>query len=215
MATHWVKVVKPLSRYSLEGAYKNYQPGDWFECKNQELAVLVAAGNVVPVNPQAVAKAFDLGDCGVVITGKNVTANTAYIHKALPDLEVTAGDGLVFPRTLLWDGKAGLRLDLVPIGFYRLERGWQVAAPLWAYRKLARDIGSEADRARTREVIHDLRVPVYECGLLYVLRCPETETLMTAWRDERNDGGDNRLAFMRAFYRVKPIMNALPQTWIK
>ena len=176
-----------------------------------ELKAMLAQGKIHA--PDELDKIFDLSDCGVMVTAGDLDAARQRIQTLFPKMPVGYGDTLEYPRTLLWNPAVSLRLDLVPIGFHRLTTGWQIAAPLFSYGTLARDIGGDDDRTHTEEVIRDLRVPVYETGLLYIRRCSDTERLMAAWRDERNDGGDTRLAFMRALYHVKPTINALPTTW--
>jgi len=211
MATHWVKALQ-IVRRSEHGRLITQFPGDVFAVKNMELALLLAEGKVAPLHAGAVRSAFDLSECGIVTTANHESA-AAYVAAAL-DLPISPGDTMLYPRTLLWNGsKTLLKLHLLPIGFHRLER-WDVAAPLWAYRQLARDIGTEDDRRKTEAVIHDLRVPVYETGLLYLRRNATTEALLAAWYEELPDS-DPRLAFMRAVYRVKPVLCALPQTWIR
>lgn len=216
MALHWVKAVNTVTRTDEHGHLIRLLPGTMFQVKNMELAHLVSTGQVQPFDTRALANVFDMSDCGCAVAG-NSDAARLVIRSQFPDMQVAEWDGASLPyaRTLLWDGKAHLRLDLIPIGFHRLAKGWQIAAPLYSYGRLARDLGDDADRQRTREVIHDLRVPVYETGLMYIYRCEDTERLIEAWRDERTDGGDTRLAFMRALYRAKPVMCALPTTWIQ
>ena len=119
-----------------------------------------------------------------------------------------------FDRTLQWDPEARLRLDLVPAGLRFLDR-WQVACPLWSYTELARDIGEEAEREETVRVIRDLRVPVYDTRVLFIRRCQDAESLMETWRREQEETrGDLRLSSLRSLYRVKPLVLALPTTWI-
>jgi len=119
---------------------------------------------------------------------------------------------LEFSKTLIWDSSARLRPDYINIGFSLLAR-WQVAVPLWSYTELACHIGTEADRERTRKVIRDLRVPVFDTRLVFVQRCEDTIRLVDMWMEEREGGGDDKLAFHRAFYRVKPVLCALPMSW--
>jgi len=38
--------------------------------------------------------------------------------------------------------------------------------------------------------------------------------MLVAWQKEMADGGEPRLAFLRAVYRVKPLFLALPRTWL-
>jgi len=102
--------------------------------------------------------------------------------------------------------------DLVAIGFEFLAR-WDVAAPFWRLGVLAKDLGTSAERERTGAVLHDLRVPVYSHELLFVRASEAGRAFITAWRAECEQG-DERLAFLRALYTVKPIFCVLPRLWL-
>jgi len=90
-----------------------------------------------------------------------------------------------------------------------------VAVPLWDYDTLARDVGSEEERAYTESVIHDLRVPLRDTRLVFVRRCSDTRKLVETWHAERArvPGGEDKLAFLRALYAVKPLVCDLPTVW--
>jgi len=100
---------------------------------------------------------------------------------------------------------------MIPVGVSLLDK-WQVAAPLWDYEKLACHVANEPAREATKAIIHDLRVPLYDTSLIFVKRCGDTERLIEAW-DWSADGDEDRLAFLRALYEVKPLILALPITW--
>jgi hypothetical protein len=210
MGKKWVKAKRTVIRVNEDGIRETHQPGDWFQCRNMEMRALIVSDQIE--EPGKLDEVFDLSDCGVLVGGDLGLAQ-ALIKQRFGSIPVESGFSLEYPRTLLWNTAVKLRLDLLPVGYHRLTAGWQIAAPLLSYGVLARDIGNDEDRLRTQEVIRDLRVPVYETGLIYIRRCPDTERLMAAWQDERDGGGDDRLAFMRALYRVKPTINALPTTW--
>lgn len=150
---------------------------------------------------------------GALLTRQDPAMKAALCSLGLP-VEHGTCEVLPFERTLMWDPKAVLRLDLVPAGLRFLDR-WQVAAPLWSYTELARDIGTENQRELTAAVIRDLRVPVYDTRVLFLRKCPDSDQLLSVWRDEQKEpDGDLRLSFLRALYRVKPLVLALPTTWI-
>jgi hypothetical protein len=91
---------------------------------------------------------------------------------------------------------------------------WEVAAPLWRYNVLAADVGGPGERSRTERVIRDLRVPLYAPELLFARNCEGARALIETWRAECEEGGDERLAFLRAMYRIKPRLCPLPTTWL-
>jgi hypothetical protein len=106
-----------------------------------------------------------------------------------------------------------LRPDLLATGFSLLDT-WEVAAPLFSYEELARDIGTDSERQQTEVLVHDLRVPVYEVRCLFLKRCRATRDLMAAWAREQEAKGNEYLGFLRALYQVKPLVLALPTTWM-
>ena len=119
---------------------------------------------------------------------------------------------LEWSKTLIWDVAVPLRGDLVPVGFNLLAK-WQVCVPLWSYTELACHVGTEAEREMTRDVIRDLRVPIYDTRMIFVRRCADTRALIDDWLKECESSADKKLAWMRSVYRVKPVLCALPASW--
>lgn len=201
------------------GVQITYRPGDWLEIGKdvgkQTAMLWVAEGAAsMPHLPIVEQAAVLIGtDWGVVIRS-NDERDFEAAKKQVPQARLEVIEGgieLPFERTLLWVPSAPLRPELLPIGFQRLERGWQLAVPLLSYAKLACDYGSSEDRALTKKIIPDLRVLLYDTRLIFVKKCADTERLIKLWKQEP---GDERLAFMRALFAVNPIICALPQKWI-
>ncbi len=103
--------------------------------------------------------------------------------------------------------------DLVCVGMDFMAR-WDVAAPFWRAGVLAKDLGTPDERKRTEAVLHDLRVPTYSHELLFVRKSEAGEAFIAAWLAEHGDGGEARLAFLRALYMVKPAFCVLPRLWL-
>ena len=127
-------------------------------------------------------------------------------------VEISAEPRLPFDRTLIVGPGRAVPWHLVKAGFAFLER-WEAAAPL-TVNLLAAEIGTAGDRERTAAMVRDLRVPVYACDLLFVRAGEAGEQLLAAWRSEMADGAEERLAFLRALYQVKPVFLALPRSWL-
>ena len=116
--------------------------------------------------------------------------------------------------TLIWNPQRRPRSQDVVVTFATMSRwGWEVAAPIYHYDKLAHTVSTKEERAITKEVIHELHVPFYETGMVFLKKSPGAEALMRVWRREMN-GHDERLAFMRALYETKPMFLALPMEWV-
>ena len=210
----YVQLLSP-QQLDLDGRSRIYRPGDFVDVGKQLALRWLAEGAARVLAPTQITVAE--GDAGILLRHESprTRQHLEHLHVSTP-IRVGPHQPEVLPwdRTLLWDPSAPLKVELLPAGFHFLER-WSVVAPLWDYDQLARDLGSPADRARTEAVIHDLRVPVYETRALFVRRCEETAALLAQWAAELTQGGDERLAFQRAVYRVKPLILAVPMTWIQ
>ena len=62
--------------------------------------------------------------------------------------------------------------------------------------------------------MRDLRVLLHAHELLFVRDNDVGRALVAAFNEERSDSGEVRLAFLRAFYRVKPRLCVLPRSWL-
>lgn len=131
-------------------------------------------------------------------------------------LEVVIADGTLaeidFDRALIVAPGTVVPWDLIGHGFHFLKR-WDAATPLWRYGKVAADVGAPAEQKRTQKITRDLRVLLYAQELLFVRNSPDGRALLATWEQEMAGGGEPRLAFLRAVYRVKPLFLALPRTW--
>ena len=125
---------------------------------------------------------------------------------------LSSAPAIVFERAMIVEPKAYIRWDLVEAGF-EFVRKWDAAVPLWRYEALAGEIGTPSERERTAQFTLDERVMVLAPELLFVRNSPEGRALLEAWHEERKYVNDNRLAFLRAYYRVKPRLCVLPCSW--
>ncbi len=148
---------------------------------------------------------------GLLLLADNVLTRQEAKSQRL-SVTVATEPAIIYERTLIVGSGVRVPWDLVPHGFAFLDR-WEVAAPLVG-RVLAADLGTSGERERTQALLHDLRVPTYG-ELLFVRQCEAGEQLVTVWRDECAGGADRRLAFLRALYRVKPLLLALPRSWLQ
>jgi hypothetical protein len=198
----WVRLTT-IKQISVNGKPTTCHPGEWVEVGGQLARSWLVSGDADrPDQPDLEI----LPGCGIVVAGA-----FEKVSALLPGLDVVSGEpALAFSKTLYWNTRANFRPEFVGAGFKLLDR-WEIAVPLAGYEHLAGDIGSEEERSRTVDVIRDLRVPYYDIRLMFLRRCQRVEKLLALWRDE---AGDRRLAFLRALYRVKPMMQALPVMWI-
>jgi len=203
--------LKTTKQVSVNGKPTFFQAGDWVEIGKQTALRWIADGEAyTPQYGTALRDGLLPIGCGAVVR-----------NGAIPDwltesLETTTQPPhlLYYFKNLLWDATLSFRQTLLLPGFDLLNT-WEVVVPFVDYDTLAIHIGNEADRKRTAGFIRDLRVPVYEPRLLFIKRSPRTIELINHWQSEmaQVEGGDERLAFMRALYRVKPLVLAVPYMW--
>ena len=216
MGRFWVKAIRPVVRRNFKGVYMKYAPGDWFECHNQELAELLQQRKV-EASALDVRANFENMDAGVLTIGHDAPEDMFNKY----GLEVRRGNRLELPweRTMLWRSGIRLTVEAIVLGLMRIDAddpdlAWEMAAMLDGKSRLAKDIGTDADKARTLEVLGDLRLPVYEIGALWV-RCTEmTEKVLRLWGAEVDAGAEERHAFVRTIYSCRVKLCTLPANWI-
>jgi len=150
----------------------------------------------------------------VLILRQHDKAIEAMAQRAKLQVVMAEGDlsAVAFDRALIVEPGMTIPWAMVGYGLHFLER-WDAAAPLWRYGVLAEDVGTPGERKRTEAITRDLRVLLYAHELLFVRNSPDGRALLAAWQEEKADGGEPRLAFLRALYRVKPIFCTLPRSW--
>jgi len=207
----WVRL-KSIQRVERLGVMQTYRAGDWIDVGKQTAMLWLSRGEAeIPSFKRE--QTLITGEAGVVIRAATVEPFKAQFQLIKMELTLTTGEPCIaFKNTLIWNPAAQLRTELISAGFGMLET-WEIATPLYSYDELAIHIGSDEDRKRTQKVVRDLRIPVYDTRLIFVRNCENTRNLFDAWTNEMDAHGDERLAFMRAFYQVKPLMLALPATW--
>lgn len=149
---------------------------------------------------------------GIVLRRDDAVAR-AKAGKCGVAIEVRQDWALPWERTLFIAPGTCVPWDLIAVGFEFLAR-WDVAAPFWRAGVLAKHLGMPAERERTEAVIHDLRVQVYSFELLFVRASEAGRAMVDEWRKECADGCDERLAFVRALYIIKPRFCVLPRLWL-
>lgn len=202
----WVQLTSN-QQITVQGQPRHFHPGDWVEVGKQQAQLWLARGEATI--PAMQAGELVAGNLGVIVPSNLVPAreHLKMYGEHMPVEE--APPCLPFERTVIWNTSAKVDAGLFAVGLALLDK-WEIAVPLWDYNVLAQGIGTEEERAATKAIIRDLRVPVYDIRLIFAKRTPDTERLIKAWSDEP---GERRLAFMRTLYRVKPFILALPCSW--
>jgi hypothetical protein len=217
MAQVWVRA-KTILSVEEAGKRRQYHPGDWCRMGRHQAKEYLQNGQIEILKSAILQTVQDLTDCAILLRGmapeKQASVLVAEQRRSLmaakyPGVPIEEYQGYPdkYGRFLIWDTSAELRHDLILTGFHLLNK-WQIAVPLLDYNILAESVGAAEEREKTEAVIHDLRVPVYDSRVLFVRQCRETRKLFELW------GDGNELAFLRALYQSRPIINALPPSWV-
>lgn len=196
---------------------KIFARGSWVEVGRQAALRWIAEGAAIAVTRTPFS--LEVGpECGIVVRGDERTVKTRLMTYGLDCKLASVGPttipDLTHQKQLIWHSDARLRIENLPAGFGFLDR-WDVAIPLWDHQTLASEVGTVEDRARTEAIIRDLRVPLYQPGVIFARDSEASRVLLGAWQLERAGRTDERLALLRALYRVKPLILALPRTWVE
>lgn len=100
---------------------------------------------------------------------------------------------------------------------FRWLKAWDVLIPFKPYTRLARHEGDAAELDASLPVIHNALQPVYDPRVLFIKRGTSADELLAALdEEEARCGHDNNcgLPLLRAVWRVKPLLLALPAGWV-
>lgn len=197
----WVQLNQ--SKYIVtQGQRVQYHPGDWVRVGKSTAQEWVADGSAIPRDANLMRAEVPKGSSGIMMFG----AKTA-VEVGVP-CSLDGDWAMRWERNLFLQGSTPVNSVLIPVGFQLLST-WEAAVPLVDYRILARDEGDDKERAYTASIVRDLRVPLYDTRLIFIRRCEAGIALLDQFKQE----GLTRLGFLRALYRVKPLILALPVTW--
>lgn len=149
---------------------------------------------------------------GILLIGKDEKISARAKSK---NFKISIADdySIPFEKTLICEAGTRIPWDLLPAAWNFLNR-WDAAVPLWKYGVTAQDVGSDQDRKITRDITLDLRILLYSHELLFVRNNPAGNELIDQWKHEIQITGEKRLAFLRAFYLIKPRLCVLPISWM-
>ena len=214
----WVKLLVTKT-IEVDGTSQTYHPGDWITVGKQSAMVMIAASEAIIANQDNLASIMPAG-AHVLLTrdpddGGKLLSRLEATKLPFAVLADGAAVSLLHSHMLILQPDTDIKVEMIPIGFRLLEK-WQMAVPIGDYHEMAIQIGTPADRDITEAVIRDLRVPYYDTRMIFVKRCADTKAFFETWGEELlalRGKTDARLAFLRAMYKVKPILCALPTLW--
>jgi len=144
-------------------------------------------------------------------TGLGIVAHRVMISYGLP--------AIPYQHTLIWKPTTQISDRLVHYGFVtilsdRKPLAWDLAASLISNSRLAKDVGSAEEKAKTQRVIGDLRLPVYDIRFIWARKCPAAIGVIEEWARELAIGSDEHHAFLRALYTKRAALCTLPRDWM-
>lgn len=219
MANHWVQARQVVTRTTEAGQRVTYQPGDWFECRNAELLRLQAEGKILTA-PDILRATFDFTRAEILWRGAPAILGVLGAYGIAERVARDPADlRLEREYTLIAQPGAITAPTTAALGFLRVEArdgydAWDGAGCLMDGQPLARDYGSAVEQARTLAAAGDLRLPLYDTGLLWLRRTPATDELIAAWAAELADAADPAHAFARALYTRRVLWFTLPPRWV-
>lgn len=207
MGKVWLQLLTAKS-IEIRGKMTNFHAGDWVQIGGHLASTWLANGTARTTGGETTKL---LEGCGIVVRGNKQEAQRLD-HQGMSYTAIGDGDftALPYPKTLVWHPSVTLRFELLPAGFGLLDK-WECAIPMAGVDILALHVGNKDEREQTKAVVHDLRVPVFDSRLIFVKRCPVGRALIEMFAKEK---GNKELALLRAIYRAKPTMCALPATWV-
>lgn len=203
----WVRL-QTIQYISVKGKQETCYPGEWVQVGKQLAASWIISGAADRPDIEDLSL---ISDAGVQVTDNN---NIKRARGILPgiNMESVPLPLISYPNTFMWNGKEAIRPEHVASGFSLLDT-WELVIPIWDYDKLARDVGSLKDREKTEAIIHDLRVPCYHPYAFFCRKCKAVEDVLAEWANSTIQ--ESKLALLTAIYQVKPLILALPTTWVE
>ena len=203
------------------GVQKTYSRGDWVNVGKQAATLWLADGSAEIPGPdhtkREVVKELMGPGCGVRVLGESSsTWSSKGFGNCLRRLEFSTGPlALPYPYTMIWNASVPVTPQQVLTGFSQITQGqagglaWEMVARLGG-SKLARDLGTDAEKAKTEALIGDLRVPLYDTSVLWIRRTKNTEKFVRQWTMALKAGEDTAHAFLRVLYAVGVLLCTLP-----
>lgn len=208
----WIRL-KCNKSIIVKGKITHYHAGDWVSVGRQTAEQWILGGEAETIDPDQLDAVQQTS--GIIVRGRAPDGWRERLEQ-ISGLQLAFSDrwsyDLPFTETLIWQPSAELRLDLLLKGFALLKK-WQVVVPLLDYTTLAANVGTTQEREQTKAVIRDLRVPLRDTRLIYVRRCEATRNMMDWWQKASETCHEERLAFLQALYRVKPLICDVPASW--
>jgi hypothetical protein len=204
------------------GVQKTYHKGDWVNVGKQTALAWLADDSAEIPGPDAskmeVVKKLLGPGCGVRVRSKTFKSGSkSSFGNCLRALKFSSGPiALPYRYTMLWRPPAQITPRLVLIGFSQIgpkqkgQLSWEAVARLMIGNKMARDVGTPEEQAKTKALIGDLRVPVYDTEVLWFRRAERTERLVRRWTASIKAGEDEAHAFLRALYIEGVLLCTLP-----
>lgn len=199
----WVQIISRVE-IDMRGERKEFNSGDWVDVGKQYALFLVREGKAV-FPDEGVIDALSFSDTSIF-------TNSPAAIRSVMGVQVQVFENPLVLKSrynIWWEGSLGFSKRFCMTGVSLLG-AWDMAVPILSYETLALHVGDQEEREKTQDVIRDLRVPLYDTRMIFIRDSEDTRKFIDVWKKEE---GEEHLAFLRALYRTKPFILALPVTW--
>jgi len=220
----WVKITR-VKNIRKRGVLKSYYPGDSIEVGKQTALQWILDGSAEDPYAQIgppVIKGQRSKRFGMRIRAKEGSAALSNLGNLANSLMVSYGlPAIPYTHTCIWRPDRIISPNLINYGFYRIlveddsVVGWEMAAGIVSLDLLAKDYGSSEEQEKTKRIVGDLRLPVYDPRVVWVRKCKGAEKMITSWALELKSGADEYHAFLRALYTSRVMLCTLPEDWAR
>jgi hypothetical protein len=205
-----------------KGRKVRYYPGDSVDVGKAIAKQWIENGEAEDVYGQV---KIDLGtkaanpDYGIVVWGVTEGEFNSPIGQ---QFNLTFGQPQIpYKYTFIWNPRQPVSERLLNYGWLRVEEDnpkperWEMAARLVSLKATAEDYGTDYEQEKTKRLIGDLRLPVYESRLIWARDCEASQRVVKEFAAQLEDGGGPNHSFLRALYSKRAMLCTLPNEWAK
>lgn len=219
--------IKEIKRIRQGGQLQTYHPGDTVEVGKQTALSWILDGSASDPFEQVGPAAYErdnveFGEYGIHILDSEGSVSPTYFDRVMEAVPVSYGEpDIPYEHTFLWNPLVPVSPQLLNYGWLRISKDnppqerWEMAATLLRIELTAADVGTAEEKQGTEKLIGDLRLPVYESGLLWIRQCPNSQKVIRSYAKYLDKGVHRYHAFLRALYSERAMLCTLPLDWTR
>ena len=211
-------VLTQKKRIRKKGVSKTYFPGDTVEVGRQQATAWIldrtAQDPFKQLAPTVLKKQG--ATYGVIVLADKGAINDGHLSHLFGDLPIVyKAKKLPYDYTFVYLPSVKISHQLLSFGWLRIaETGWDMAARLVNLKATIGKVGTKEEQALTKKMIGDLRLPVYESGLLWFSRSSKTQDFYAEYASASLSKTNRYHVFLRTLYHQRPLLCTLPLDWV-